>query len=280
MKIKISADSVCDLPAELIEKHNIGVVPGYIVRNDVAYQDCVDITPEDIYEAFESGGVCTTAAINMADYIDRFLDYTGEYDAVIHFTISSKMSANYQNACLAARDTDGEVYPIDSKNLSTGVGLLVLTAAEMAESGAGALEIKTRVEELRDKLDVSFVIEKLDYLRKGGRCSALAAFGANLLSLKPCIEVTDGAMGVGKKFRGSLQKCLEEYVKERLSDRADIDFGRVFITHTKMDPALLDTVRGLIGKYGRFEEVLESLASCTISNHCGPNTLGVLFFKK
>ena len=259
MKIKISADSVCDLTDELIEKHNIGIMHGYIVRGEVSYRDGIDITPEDIFNAVEAGaGVCTTSANNVADYTEMFSGYMEEYDAVIHFFISSQMSASYRNACLAAEELGGNIYLIDSKNLSTGVGMLVLKAAEMAAAGEDALKIKETVEELRDKVEASFVIAKLDYLRKGGRCSAMAAFGANLLNLKPCVEVKDGAMGVGKKYRGSFENCLEEYVRERLEGRDDIDYSRAFITHTRMDPALVEKIRQSVLLYAPFEEIFET----------------------
>jgi len=281
MKIKISADSTCDLPAELIEKYNIGIMPLSIVKNGTPLRDGFEIVPQDIFDHVTAGGdLPTTTAVNAAEYISVFSEYRKEYDAVVHFTISGEMSACYQNAVIAAAEVPG-VYPIDARNLSTGIGHLVLDAAIMAADGMDAADIKAQLDEKKNKLDVSFVVDTLEFLRKGGRCSAIAALGANLLSLHPCIEVRDGKMGVGKKYRGSIEKCLTKYIEERLSGRDDIDRSRIFITNSGgFSQETLDKVKALVNEYGPFDEVLESYAGCTVSCHCGPKTLGVLFYKK
>ena len=211
MKIKISADSTCDLSPELIERYHIGITPLYIIRGEETLRDGIDVRPEELYEyANVTGKLCKTAAVNVSDYLAYFAACREEYDAVIHFTISSDMSACYQNACIAAQEFTN-VYPVDSRNLSTGIGHLVLDAAEMAEQGMDAADIASALEKKREKLDVSFVIDTLEYLKRGGRCSALVAMSANLLHLKPCIEVKDGKMGVGHKYRGKLEKCYVQY---------------------------------------------------------------------
>ena len=281
LKIKISADSTCDLSQDLIEKYGIGITPLYIVKDGKALRDGVEITPEDIYESAESGAEpCSTAAVSVADYIDYFTETLKEYDAVVHFHISSDMSACYQNAVIASREV-GNVYPVDSRSLSTGIGQLVLDAAIMARSGAQPLEISDAMTAKREKLDVSFVVDTLAYLRRGGRCSALAAIGANLLSLKPCIEVRGGVMGVGKKYRGSLEKCILQYVRERLEGRDDIDTHRIFITDSgHLSDDLRERVKAEILKYQPFEEIYMTRAGCTVSSHCGPGTLGILYFHK
>ena len=232
MNIKITADSTCDLSEELVKKYDIEILPLYIVKDGKSYKDGVEITPSDIFEHVKAGGALTsTAAVNVADYVDAFTPLSKEYDAVIHIDISADFSSCYQNACIAAENFDN-VYIIDSRNLSTGSGLVVLRAAEMAQAGESPEDIVKAMNVLTSKVEASFVIEKLDFLRKGGRCSTLAALGANLLSLRPCIEVKDGKMSVGKKYRGKYAACIEKYITERLSGRDDIDYKRIFITHS------------------------------------------------
>ncbi len=280
MKIKITADSTCDLSPELTAKYGIDILPLYIVKEGKSYKDMSEIVPQDIFDHVSAGGeITSTAAINTEDYINYFKPLSEEYDAVIHINISADFSSCYQNACIAANEFEN-VYVIDSRNLSTGSGLLVLEAAEMAQNGESAEKIVHVLTNLALKVEASFVIDKLDYLRKGGRCSALAALGANLLSLRPCIEVVDGKMKVGKKYRGHFEKCIQQYVKERLDGRFDISTKRIFITHTPCPDGLADAVRAEIAKYMKFDEVLETFAGCTVSSHCGPNTLGILFIRK
>lgn len=280
MNIKISADSTCDLSPELIQRYDIGISPLYIVRDGESLVDGVDITPDEIYAHVEAGGsMCSTAAVSVYDYVEFFRKELESADAVVHFHISGDMSACYQNACIAAEEV-GNVYPVDARNLSTGIGLLVLEAAELAREGQlTAQEIQERMNQRRELLDVSFVVEQLGYLRKGGRCSSVAALGANMLSLRPCIQVKDGKMGVGKKYRGAYQKCLLQYVKERLEGRNDIDLHRIFITESGgFTPEEVAEVEAAVRSYQPFEEVLHTRAGCTVSSHCGPRTLGILYF--
>lgn len=281
MKIKICSDSTCDLSAEILEKYDISILPLYVMKEDEEHRDGVDITPDDIYAYTEATGkLCTTAAISVQDYIDFFNEKFAECDEIVHFHISSDMSSCYQNAVIAASEVDKKVYSVDARNLSTGIGQLVVAAAEMAQAGATGAEIAEVMNAKREKLDVSFVVDTLVYLHKGGRCSTVAALGANLLSLKPCIEVKDGAMGVGKKYRGSMEKCLIQYVRDRLAGREDVDTKRIFITHSGVTPELIEKVRAEVLKHQNFEEVLVTRAGSTISSHCGPGTLGILFFAK
>ena len=280
MNIKISADSTCDLSPELIARYDIGISPLYIVRDGESLVDGVDITPDEIYAHVEAGGsMCSTAAVSVYDYVEFFRKELESADAVVHFHISGDMSACYQNACIAAAEV-GNVYPVDARNLSTGIGLLVLEAAELARAGQlTAQEIQERMNQRRELLDVSFVVEQLGYLRKGGRCSSVAALGANMLSLRPCIQVKDGKMGVGKKYRGAYQKCLLQYVKESLEGRNYIDLHRFFITESGgFTPEEVAEVEAAVRGYQPFEEVLHTRAGCTVSSHCGPRTLGILYF--
>ena len=280
MRIKISADSTCDLTAALVQQYDVEIIPLYVNKDGVSYKDGVDITADDIFHHVENGGsMCSTAAVNVEDYIQFFRRVKCDHDALIHFTISASMSSSYQNACIAAQELGG-VYVVDAENLSTGIGQLVLEASIMARNGMEPEAITAELDQLKKKLDVSFILDTLEYLRKGGRCSAVAALGANLLSLKPCIEVHDGAMKVGKKYRGSFDKCLEKYIRERLADVDTLDLRRIFVTHSRMSQERVDRVMALVAECAPFAEVLETTAGCTISSHCGPNCLGVLFFRK
>lgn len=280
MRIKITADSTCDLSPELVRQNNISISPLTVSCAGQSFHDGVDITPDELYEKIAaSGQLGTTAAVNVQEYLDLFGGLLKEYDAIVHFTISASMSACYQNACAAAREL-GNVYVVDSQNLSTGIGHLVLNACDMARAGVDAAEIKRRLDEKREKLDVSFVVDTLDYLRRGGRCTALAALGANLLKLHPCIYVKDGAMGVGKKYRGKLSACVEAYIRDRLSDPASVDARRVFITDSGVSGECREIAERTVRELVSFEEVIHTRAGCTVSSHCGPGTLGILFYRK
>lgn len=279
-KIIISSDSTCDLSPELIKKYDISIIPLGITLGTNVYRDGVDITPDDIYAHHQkTGELPKTTASNVGECIDYFADLTKNGDTVIHFSISSTMSSTYSNNCIAASEFDN-VYIIDSKNLSTGSGLLVLAAAEMAQDGMDAKDIVAKLEQISPCVDASFVIDSLEYLHKGGRCSAVAMLGANLLKLKPCIEVKNGSMGVGKKYRGVYGRVLTEYVAERLQNVDDIDTARVFVTHAGCDKEIVDAVYNQVKDSGIFKEVLLTRAGCTVSSHCGANTLGVLFIHK
>lgn len=279
-KIKITCDSTCDLPQELCEKHNITVMPLNVGMGDQFYRDGADVTPEELFAYVDrTGKLPTTAAVSPGDYTDFFRPFVEDGYDVIHVNLSVELSVCYQNARLAAEEL-GHVIPIDSQNLSSGSGHLALAAAEMAEAGMSAQEIADRLNEMKQRLDVSFIIQTLDYLHKGGRCSGLAAFGANLLKIRPEIEVKHGAMQVGRKYRGSMEKTVLDYVRGRLEGRTDVETGRIFVTHSPMPHELVEKVMDLVKELHPFREVIESNAGCTISTHCGPACIGVLFFTK
>ncbi|WP_298032923.1 DegV family protein [uncultured Dysosmobacter sp.] len=276
--IKITTDSTCDLPAWLLEQHNITVIPLGIVKGDRLYQDGVNIRPADIAAYVDAGGdITTTNAVNIADYETLFRAESRKYDAVIHLNIGPGFSSCHQNARLAAEEVPG-VYVADSANLSVGHGLLVLAAAEAAEAGKSVPEILAMLEDMAPRVEMSFVLDRLDYMKKGGRCSAVTALGANLLKLHPCIEVIDGKMSVTKKYRGSIEKVVADYIRERLADRTDIDSRRAILVDTCPDDALAGIVRDAVR--ARFDEVIEAKAGCTIFSHSGNNTLGVVFLRK
>lgn len=280
MNIVITSDSTTDLSAELKERYNIKTLPLGVTLGDKTYTDGIDITPDDIYAHHaKTGELPKTSAANMSDCIEFFKPFVDEGKTIIHFALSSEMSSTYNNCRMAGEEFEN-VYVIDSRNLSTGGGLLVIAAAEMAQKGMNAEEIVANIEKLVPCVDASFVIDKLDYLHKGGRCSAVAVLGANLLKLKPCIEVKNGSMGVGKKYRGKYSDVLLQYVDERIGDGSDIDLDRVFVTHAGVDEAIVNQVVEAVKKAAPFKEVFLTRAGCTISSHCGADTLGVLFIRK
>ena len=279
-KIKITCDSTCDLTNELYQKNNITVVPLSIALGDEIRRDSIDIDADKIFRFVKSTNqLPKTSAISIGEYEDVFGKLVDEGYTVIHINISSELSSSHQNACLAAEDI-GNVHVIDSRNLSSGSGHLVLLAAAMADSGMEAGEIVDILNEKKEKLDVSFVLQTLEYLHKGGRCSSLAAFGANALKLRPEIQVSDGKMQVGRKYRGDMEKTILAYVHGRLDGRDDIDTDRIFVTHSGVPEEILDKVVDTVKALHPFREVLITRAGCTISSHCGPACLGVLFFKK
>lgn len=279
-KIIIASDSTCDLGAELIEKYGVKILPLGVTLGEENYTDGVDIDPDMIYANYEkTGQLPKTSAVNLTDFEDFFEEYTNEGYSIVVFTISSEMSSTYHNAHLAAEDFDN-VYVVDTRNLSTGGGLLVATAAEMANNGKSACEIAEECQRLVNNVDASFVIDSLEFLHKGGRCSALAAFGANLLQLKPCITVKNGKMGVSKKYRGRFDAVLSQYIDDRMNDLSDICLDKVFVTHAGCDKEIIDACVSRVKSIAPEAEVMITRAGCTVSSHCGRNTLGVLFIRK
>lgn len=297
LKIILSADSTCDLDDDLKERYNINYFPLHINLNGKDYLDNVDITPEQIYQEYYDHKVLPkTAAVNVQEYIDHFRPWVEKGCEVIHISIGHALSSSYQNCCLAAQEL-GHVHVIDSCNLSTGTGLTVVAAGKLireaeevaAKPGAGkpdsgqiAEAIAEKLREGTDRRHASFILDTLTFLSAGGRCSAVAAFGANMLKLKPCIQVDNhsGSMAVGKKYRGALDKVLVKYVKDELAAYPDIDTDLLFITHSGIPQDYIDLVRKTVEETLPFREIHVTRASCTISCHCGPNTLGILFETK
>ena len=276
--IRILSDSTCDLSPELVEKYNIGIIPLYVRLGEEEYRDGVDIDPQKIFAWSDAcGQTPMTAAPSVGD-IEKFLDANGE-DEYIIFTISSSMSASYNNARLAAEDLEMEerVHVIDSANLSTGIGLQVLYAAKLAAAGKGADEIVEEIGKITDKVRASFVIDTLVYLHRGGRCSGVAALLGSALKLHPRIAVANGAMHPEQKYRGKDVKYIMDYVKDMEEDLKQARPERVFITHSHCDPEVVQQVRAYLEGLNHFEEISETYAGSVISSHCGPGTLGVLF---
>lgn len=279
-KTKITCDSTCDLTGELYERCGAEVMPLGVYVGEELKRDGVDIDPFGVFEYVDKTGVLPkTSAMSVQEYYDTFKKYTDQGMSVIHINISSEFSSCYQNACIAASELEN-VYVIDSRNLSSGSGHLVMRAHEMAQEGLPAAQIADELNRIKEKLDVSFVLQTLNYLQKGGRCPSVVALGANILKLRPEIEVINGKMTVGKKYRGSMEKSISDYVRGRLQGRDDIDTKRIFITHSHVPDELVAKVKELVKELQPFDEILETYAGCTVSSHCGPCCLGVLFFKK
>lgn len=279
-KIIITSDSTTDLGEELIARYGIKILPLKVALGEKTYTDGVDITPDMIYEHYRAAGeLPQTAAPNLAECMDFFDALVKDGYAVVHFTISSEMSSSCSNAAIAAQEFEG-VHVVDTRNLSTGGGLLVLTACEMAQQGMEAAEIAAKCREMTDRVSASFVVDDLTFLHKGGRCSALAALGANLLKLKPCIEVIGGKMDVSRKYRGKFEKVLPQYIADQIGDGSKIETDHVFVTHAGCDEAVYQMCVEEVRKLVDVKEIHITRAGCTISSHCGRNTLGVLFIRK
>ena len=280
MKIKILSDSTCDLSAQYLQENDITLVPLTVIKDGKEYKDGVTISPSDIFAHVAAGGdLCTTSANSVGEYQDMFAKYVNDFDGVLQINIGSNFSSCYQNACIAASEFDN-VKVVDSMNLSTGQGLVVMEACRLAKECTSLEELHEKVQAFTDKVEASFLVDKLTYLAKGGRCSAVSALGANLLNLKPCIDVKEGKMGVSKKYRGKYAKCLSSYVQERLADRDDIRRDVLFVTKTSVSDEEYEAVLAAVREFGGFEKVYETSAGCTVSCHCGPGTLGVLFARK
>ena len=280
--IILCADSTCDLSPELIAKYNVNILPLHVNLEENTYSDGVDITPDDIYAYYDEHKVLPkTAALNMDEVLDFVTPFIEAGNDVLCLTLGSGLSTTYNSFRLAAMEVEG-LYAIDSNNLSTGFGLVVMAAGDRIAAGMPIDQIVDEVQAITQKVEASFIVDNLEFLHKGGRCSAVAMLGANVLKLKPCIEVSNegGKMGVSKKYRGTLERVLEEYVGDRLAGREDIDTGRIFITHSGISESRIEVVRAAIEKHMHFDEIYVTRAGCTISSHCGPNTLGILFVRK
>jgi DegV family protein with EDD domain len=279
MKIRISADSTCDLSPELIRKYNIGITPLSVIIDGQVFHDGVDVTPRDIFRASDAGKSIRTAAVNTFEYREFFEEQLKTYDQVVHICISSEFSTCYSDACEASAKMDN-VFIVDSRNLSTGSGLLVLEGAEMAAKGMDGKEIAETLKARTGLVDASFVVRTVEYLRRGGRCSGMEALGAKMLHIRPSIIVADGKMHPGEKYRGRYEHYLKHYVEDTLANDSTIDFNRVFITHSPSEEGLVSFAIDKVKSYGLFREVHETMAGCTVCCHCGPDTLGILFMRK
>lgn len=285
-KIKITVDSPADLPDSLIKTYDVKITPLYINTPSGSHKDMVDITPIDIFDQYEKTKILPkTSACTIEDYSNLFKNIINSGNKVIHFNIGSSFSSCYQNACIAAKKFPKDsIYVIDSKNLSSGMTICVLVAKKLIQEGESIENIAQKISNsIIPKIETSFVPGTLTYLHAGGRCSSVAKFGANLLKIKPCIELENGKMYSGKKYRGPLTKCINEYINDRLYNRDDINREFAILTHSPCSEEINETIEKIktkLKKQYKFKKVIETNASCTISSHCGPNTLGIILLRK
>lgn len=274
-KIAISLDSACDLSKELIEKFDFKIIPFGVNLGDKFFYDG-EISPEEIFEYADNNKTLPkTNAVNEEAFKEHFAKILNDYDAIIHFDISSEMSSAYQNAVNASKNFKN-VYVVDSRTLSTAISLEAIYAKKLTETMDDPAKIVELVKKRIPAVQASFVIERLDYLYKGGRCSGLALLGANLLKIRPEIEVLNGNMKNTEKFRGKMADCVTKYCRATLEKYNHPDKSVIFITHSVADKELVDAAKAVVSEYG-FENVYETTAGCTVSSHCGKNTLGILY---
>ena len=278
MKIAITCDSVCDLSQELIKQNNISILPISIILGDETFSDGVNINSQKIFDyVAKNKQLPKTSAINEFQYAEFFKEHLDGVDALIHFTISSDMSSCFKNEKKAA-STLKNVYVIDSRNLSTGVGLQVLYACMLRDKGEKPENIVKKVEARKQFVQASFVIERLDYLYKGGRCSALQLLGANLLKIRPSIIVKNGKMDVHKKYRGKMKDVVKDYIKDTLNEFNTYDKSICFITYSSATEDMVEAAKSTLKEFANFENVYITTAGATVTSHCGENTLGILYF--
>lgn len=277
MAVKITCDSSTDLTKELYEQLNVSVLPFTITLGDQVYTDTKDIDSEKIFKYVEQTKVLPkTSAINEFTFEEFFNEHNSK-DGLVFISISSRASSSYSNALNASKKFDN-VHVVDSYSLSTGGGLLVLYACELRDQGLSAKEIAEKLNERKKHIQASFVIDKLDYLYKGGRCNAVQRFGANLLKLHPSILLRDGAMGVNKKYRGKMADCTTNYFKETLKDFNTPCLDYCFITYSSATEDMLNNAKAVVNEFGKFKKVYVTKAGATITSHCGQNTIGLLYF--
>lgn len=279
-KVIVTADSVCDLPEELLKEFDVAVLPLTVTVGENSYRDGLDIDPTKIFELYrEKKLLPKTAAISPAEFMDHFRPLVDEGYEVVHICIGSKLSATYQNCCIAAEELQG-VYPIDSCQLSTGEALVVLEACRLRDEGLSGREISDALSGFIPKVDASFVLDTLEFIWKGGRCSGVTALGANLLNIKPALEMRDGGLRVCKKYRGSIEKVYLKYAAERLAG-ADVETEHCFITYSDgLSDESIAELKKIVAEAAPFKRIFVTKAGCTVSSHCGPKCMGVLFVRK
>lgn len=283
MKIIITADSPCDLPDEIIEENEIVITPLSILLDDKSFLDRVEISPDEIYDFVEkTKRLPKTAAVPPADYYELFKKLTDEGYGIVHIGLSSGISSSYHNACIASAEFEN-VYCVDSKSLCTAMGLLVLKACDLRNKGFDAKKIANRLTALVPKIQTTFVLDNLEYIYKGGRCSGVARFGANVLGIKPSIAVNpeNGKLDVAKKYRGKIDAVYKQYIADCLKDADDADPARLVIANSGgVSNEIIAYAKGIAEGKGIFKEIITANAGCTISSHCGPKTLALFYIKK
>lgn len=279
-KIKVTCDSTCDLTPELYRRYGISVISMCVALGERLCRDGVDVEPEELFAYVENtGSLPATSAISIGEYEEFFRPFVSGGYEVVHISLSSELSSSCRNACIAARET-GNVYIVDSRSLSSGAGHLAILAAELASAGYDGAYIAKALEEMKEHLDTSFVVQTMDYLHKGGRCSGIARFGANVLKLRPEIVMENGKLRVGRMYRGAMEKTILDYIHGRLETVSEIRYDRIFVTHSGVPREIMEKVIAQVKALCPQGEVIETVAGSTVSCHCGPNCLGVLFFRR
>ncbi len=277
-KIVFATDSSCDIPKHFLTDNAVSVLPYHISFGDEDFIDGVTITRDVLYQKEkETGMMPKTAAIAPAVFEDFFRELLEKGDAVVYFSIGSRFSSACQNACIAAAEFEN-VFVVDTNSLSSGEALVLLHAISLRESGMEAAAIQEECAAFSARCDVSFVLDRLDYMHKGGRCSGVTALGANLLGIKPCIAITDGMLGMEKKYRGKFKMIVSKYIEERLSEIPPAS-SYVILANSGVDAEILDAAREALQNANLFETIYETDAGCVISSHCGPGTIGIIYVK-
>ncbi len=275
MKIAISAESTIDLPKEMLNEFDIHTLPYTIILGDKEFLDG-EIMPEEIFKFYEETKTLPkTSAINAVQYEEYFKNLLKEYDAVVHFCLSSEISSSCKNAMEASQKLKN-VFVVDSKSLSTGIALQAIYASKLVSGGASAEEVCEKCLRRVPFVQASFVLKKLEFLYKGGRCSALSYFGANLLQIRPQIILKDGKMGPYKKYRGNMDKVVKNYCVDTLDEFNNPDLEVGFVTYTTATEKMVEEAKTALRERG-FKTIYETKAGATISSHCGENTLGILY---
>ncbi len=279
-KVIISTDSPSDISAELAQKYGVAVCPLHVILNGEDRLDGVNVTPIEIIENYKATkALPSTSAIPVGEYEDKFAELTKDGAEVVHISLSSGISSSCRNAQIAAEDFDG-VWVVDSMHLTTGILMLIIKAVHMAESGMAAAEIAKEIEALRDKVDTSFVLDNLEFLAKGGRCSGVAALGANILGIRPSLEMNEGKLAMCKKYRGKIEKVQQQYLLERIEALGEADDEFAVLVYSACDMQQVELLTNLAKDSGKFKEVLQLEAGCTITAHCGPNCIGFTALRK
>ena len=279
-QFKISSDSTCDLLQEQVEKEQINIYALTIILGGKQYRDNVDITIDKVLDFVDKGGdLPKTSAVSVEEYTEYFQRLTADGSELIHFNISAKDSSCYEHAVAAAKKVKG-VYVVDSMQLSSGQGLLIMKACDFRAQGLSAKEVFDKIEAIKLKSKTSFVVDRLDYLHKGGRCSLMQLLGSKILKLHPHISMVDGALMVKKKYSGNMVRSIKQYVSDLAEEYTSYDRTRVFITHCNADPEIVAAAREKVEELFDFDEIIETHAGTTIGSHCGKNTLGVLFIEE
>ena len=279
-KIVISSDTTCDLPQNIVDENEIALCPITILLGTEEHRDTMDIDANGVLAYVEKANVLPkTSATSIYAYKEYFEKLLKDNEQVIHFCISSKASSCYSNAVKAAEELKN-VFVVDSYSLSSGQGIQVLKACDLLKGDKTVEEILAEIEKSRDKAQISFVVDRLDFLHKGGRCSSVAMAASKVLKIHPAVAISDGALGVKKKYMGNMVRCLTQYVKDVAEENPNYDPKRCFITHSPSDKELVDLVTDGVKNLFKFDEVIDTTAGSTVTSHCGYNTIGVIFYNK